>query len=698
MTVHTFCDWVRHTCNNPGTGPITLDAPTGGYASLNECGVDSLVYYDLQFGNDRELGIGTLTALNTLARTTVLATLVSGVYDDVTPTAINVTGDAIVRMSAQSRMFKDVYDSCVKQYVSVAAMVADQTLEVGDVARTVAYYDAAAWRYGGAHYLIVAGGTGTDDGGLYHDLDNGLQARLVETRWDASMWGARGDDTSDDLARVQAAVNAIEAGSEEGGTLSFPPGQFRFSAPLRIKKGVRLVGAGLGGQQTTGFTAFEHGTEFLWTGTTWDGTPATFDGAMMIWFRGDDTNWCSGGGVEGIFLNGNTFGGVGIRLSGCMDVDIRRLIVRTFRHSGILLDSANYTGGAVPLDCKHNTIEDIYYVWGASTGNPEAASNAVHLQGGNHTTSTHDTAVNRNTVRKVSGRVYNGSGVYIGSGYENRVENVDIEVQSGGTGSVVRFDGANATSINHAVRTVRGKITASGGSSAIYGCRVDGHSTNGSGELVIANSAQVAIQSIDHVDGRVFRTPEYVTRERIAVPAAAFDIVKSSALPNVATQETTGFDWNAWRMNSADGVTFVSRIACSFPVPHRWSKGLIKQVDIRFATQSAVTGNATYRVNLSGLGQNGADTATPEYSDVHVFAKANGANRTERAVITLTTPLTVNELDTIVLYLSRGQLSDPLDAVPLLVLGADLYFESDGPTNAVGYDQVASFKGEPWIT
>ena len=60
---------------------------------------------------------------------------------------------------------------------TIAAMKSDGSLKVGRIVKTVNYYDDKVG--GGESYEIVAGSTGTDDGGSYHDLNNGLQAKLI---------------------------------------------------------------------------------------------------------------------------------------------------------------------------------------------------------------------------------------------------------------------------------------------------------------------------------------------------------------------------------------------------------------------------------------------------------------------------------------------------------------------------------------
>ncbi len=138
--------------------------------------------------------------------------------DDVVPTSDGNTGNITV------------YEP------SVAAMVADDDLVVGDIVRTAAYY--ADENLGGARYRIVAAGTGTPDNYLLHSLGNGLQAKLLdfEKRRNYLYAGARGDG-SDDTTAMQAVIN-------QGGDIQVEGG-FTFAATnLSISRNVRFVGSG----------------------------------------------------------------------------------------------------------------------------------------------------------------------------------------------------------------------------------------------------------------------------------------------------------------------------------------------------------------------------------------------------------------------------------------------------------------------
>ena len=84
---------VYETTTTAGTGTITL-AAVNGRPRFSDCGVGEIVPYAINDGNDWEWGFGIVSAGNTLARTTVRATYVSGVYDTTAPAAITLSGSA----------------------------------------------------------------------------------------------------------------------------------------------------------------------------------------------------------------------------------------------------------------------------------------------------------------------------------------------------------------------------------------------------------------------------------------------------------------------------------------------------------------------------------------------------------------------------------------------------------------------------
>jgi len=90
-----------------------------------------------------------------------------------------------------------------KTFSTVAAMVADTDLSVGDLVTTTGYF--ASGDGGNNDYSVVAAGTGTDDGGSFIDLAThqakGLFPGSVTS---ALQFGAKGDGGTDDTTPAQA--------------------------------------------------------------------------------------------------------------------------------------------------------------------------------------------------------------------------------------------------------------------------------------------------------------------------------------------------------------------------------------------------------------------------------------------------------------------------------------------------------------
>jgi hypothetical protein len=91
-----FANNVKETTATTGTGTVTLAAVAGSARGADAFAVGDLVPYGIRSGDDWEWGIGTVGATNTLARTTINATFVAGVYNKATPTAITLAGTSTV--------------------------------------------------------------------------------------------------------------------------------------------------------------------------------------------------------------------------------------------------------------------------------------------------------------------------------------------------------------------------------------------------------------------------------------------------------------------------------------------------------------------------------------------------------------------------------------------------------------------------
>ena len=125
----------------------------------------------------------------------------------------------------------------VLAYDTVAAMKSADNLINGSIAKTLGYYSINDG--GGAEYVIVNEEL-TDDGGLVHELNNGLFAKLiVEDIINVKQYGAKGDGINDDTVSIQKAIdkNPLK-------TIYFPCGTYGITNKIVIKqannKGVNL--------------------------------------------------------------------------------------------------------------------------------------------------------------------------------------------------------------------------------------------------------------------------------------------------------------------------------------------------------------------------------------------------------------------------------------------------------------------------
>lgn len=100
-------DQVQETTTTSGTGALTLAQYAGWFRFSDRFAVNDRAYYSIRDGNNWENGFGTVGAANTLARTTVLNTLVAGVA--AFGTAITLSGaSAIVRATIPEELFSTV--------------------------------------------------------------------------------------------------------------------------------------------------------------------------------------------------------------------------------------------------------------------------------------------------------------------------------------------------------------------------------------------------------------------------------------------------------------------------------------------------------------------------------------------------------------------------------------------------------------
>lgn len=101
----------------------------------------------------------------------------------------------------------------------------DEGLSVGQYISTKGYTSANDG--GGDNYIVVAGGTGTSDGGLYHDTTAGLQLELiVDGRLNALSFGVSKSATDSDSVQMMAFINTDLPLYVPSGEYFFPTSNF----------------------------------------------------------------------------------------------------------------------------------------------------------------------------------------------------------------------------------------------------------------------------------------------------------------------------------------------------------------------------------------------------------------------------------------------------------------------------------------
>ena len=95
---------VQQAITTGGTGNLTLGSAVAGYTDLNTVyGLNRICNYCLTDGNNREIGLGYLSAATTFVRQKVLETLSAGAYNNLTATALSVSTSAILSLDATSQ-------------------------------------------------------------------------------------------------------------------------------------------------------------------------------------------------------------------------------------------------------------------------------------------------------------------------------------------------------------------------------------------------------------------------------------------------------------------------------------------------------------------------------------------------------------------------------------------------------------------
>lgn len=181
-------------------------------------------------------------------------------------------------------------------------------LATGQIVKTKGYYTPNDG--GGAEYLIVATGTGIDDGGSYHDLALNQAQLVVKGDVNVKQFGAISDASTDNLTYFQKVINSTFS------KIVFTKGIYHLSDTLNLSSDKTFI--------------FEEGSSIVFTG---DSTSYVVDTSSLSNVVIDGLNLTTQSGLAGFsslrFVSCNNFviknckieksGSVAIAMVGCED-------------------------------------------------------------------------------------------------------------------------------------------------------------------------------------------------------------------------------------------------------------------------------------------------------------------------------------------------------------------------------------------
>ena len=103
-------NWIVENSTTVGTGDVVVSGADVGFTRFRDAIPQGSVWYTILDGDDREAGIGVFDGVSTIARTVVHATLVNGVYNDVNPTPIDLSGASVVSCTFNSTAYRELLD------------------------------------------------------------------------------------------------------------------------------------------------------------------------------------------------------------------------------------------------------------------------------------------------------------------------------------------------------------------------------------------------------------------------------------------------------------------------------------------------------------------------------------------------------------------------------------------------------------
>lgn len=195
-----LANWIKQAVAAGGVGNLTLGSAISGHIDLNTAiGQGPRFPYVIEDGNNRETGIGYLSASTTLVRESILETLVSGVFDNTSPAALNVTTSAMVMIAAvASQSFRAPNTICADYpdtgYIMDATASGSGT--VGTLANRIylaSFHLPCRAEISGMGMEVTTAATGNAVAGIYQSISRASAVKIaqVANEFDTSTTGQK---------------------------------------------------------------------------------------------------------------------------------------------------------------------------------------------------------------------------------------------------------------------------------------------------------------------------------------------------------------------------------------------------------------------------------------------------------------------------------------------------------------------------
>lgn len=390
--------------------------------------------------------------------------------------------------------------------------------------------------------------TGTYLANAIGAVSRSLQGWQDEQRISVKNFAAAGDGTTDDTTAIQAAID--HAATTTGGTVYFPQGDYKITSTLVISESnIRLVGEGSGGVflSSKADQRTNAATRILWD--------SMVTGDIMIQFNSDPLDGGteaikSGGGIQGIFVDGNEVATRGVDIVSwqnmyCYDVFVEACTSRLWNFD--ILD--NGTTGSTAAT-QHSVFDRCYARVKNLTGNTAIG---FHLSG-------HDNGQAGNTsycyFYNCRSEMYDGDSFVFANTDNCHLINSKITIQGTGNGLVFHADdtGPESPGRNTLARFNRvdgceidapvvAKATV-GGSDNSFGNHLGYSASNNSPQVTIEAGAKLSVMRNGGASNTEANAGLIITGRQVWGARVSRDSVQNVTSGSTATVAWTNEDYD----------------------------------------------------------------------------------------------------------------------------------------------------------